>query len=93
MQFESIISDGDGSKPRGGPIFAALFDGSPAISREVGFDLFGVTCDFLVVGVMDICFEFLLQKANFLYIFINTLLHAFHQWGRYFLGSLVLRTR
>ena len=45
MQFEAIISNGDGSEPRGGSSFTALFDGSPAIPWEVGFDLFGTTCD------------------------------------------------
>ena len=84
---------GDGSELRGGSIFAALFNGSPAILWEVGFDLFGTTCDILVVGMVDICFELLLQKVNLLCIFINTILHAFQQWGRYFLGGLVLRTR
>ena len=52
MQFEAIISNGDGSEPRGGSIFAALFNGSPAISWEDRFDLFGTTCDLLVVKLV-----------------------------------------
>ena len=93
MQFEAIVCDEDGSEPRGGSIFTALFDGSPAISWEVGFDFFGMADDLLVFGIVDICFELLLQKVNLLCLFINTILYAFHQWDRYLLGSLVLRIR
>ena len=93
MEFEAIVCDGDGSEPREGSIFTTLFDGSPAILWEIGFDFFGTADDLVVVGMVDICFELLLQKVNLLCIFINTNLHAFHQWGRYLLGSLVLRIR